>query len=142
MKSDRLKFVALFDENFVYESEKPYVGFLHINVDRIKLAPVAPDLRRNGITCFSAPIVYKDHEAISMMAALDLASKHAKSLRASAVISGHHQKAPPVFWDFDLAHSGDEEEKSGGAIMVDRLDGHILTYSDYEEYLYDYNNVL
>ena len=142
VKSDRLKFIELFDKNFVYENEKYYVGFLRINVDRIKLVSVVSDLRCNGVTCFSVPIAYRDYEVISMMAALDLANRYAKSFGASAVISERHQKAPPVFWAFDLIHSGNQEEKSGGTVMVDRLDGHVWTYSEYEEYLYDYNNLL
>lgn len=142
MKSVRLKFIELFDRNFVYDSEKSYVGFLHVNVDRIKLVSVVSDLRRNGIACFNVPIAYRDHETISIETALDLATEHAKTFGASVAISIRHQKAPPVFWAFDLIHGNDENEKSGGVVMIDKLDGHVWTYSEYEEYLYDYNNVL
>lgn len=141
-KSDRLKFIELFDKSFIYDSEKSYIGFLHANADRVKLVSVVSDLRRNGIACFSVPIAYRDHETISMETALDLATKHAKTFGASVAISARHQKAPPVFWAFDLIPGNAEAEKSGGVVMIDRLDGHVWTYSEYEEYLYDYNNVL
>ncbi len=97
VKSARLKFIELFDKNFVYDSEKSYVGFLHVNVDRIKLVSVVSDLRRNGIACFNVPIAYRDHETISMETALDLATEHAKTFGATVAISIRHQK-PPLFF--------------------------------------------
>lgn len=142
VKSDRLKFIELFDKNFVYNNQKSYVGFLHANVDRVKLVSVVTDLRRNGIACFSVPVAYRDHETISMETALDLAIERAKTFGASATTSTRHEKAPPVFWAFDLMPEETADEKSGGVVMIDRLDGHIWTDSEYEEYLYDYNNVL
>lgn len=142
VKSDRLKFIELFDKSFVYDGGKSYVGFLHANVDRIKLVSVVSDLRRNAIACFSVPIAYRDHESIPLETAFDLANKHAKTFGASVAISTRYQKVSPVVWAFELLPRSTEEEKSGGIIMIDRLDGHVWTYSDYEEYLYDYNNML
>lgn len=142
VKSGHLKFVELLDKNFTYDQEKSYVGFLRASVDRVKLVSVVSDLRRNGIACFSVPIAYRDHETIPMEAAFDLATKHAKSFGATVAVSIRHQRVPPVLWAFDLLHGNDEEEKSGGVVMIDRLDGHVWTSSEYEEYLYDYNNVL
>lgn len=142
VKSDRLKFIELFDKRFVYDSEKSYSGFLHANVDRVKLVSVVSDLKRNGIDCFSVPIAYRDHETISMETALELAAEHAKGFGASVVTSSRHQKVSPVFWVFDLLPGNTAEERSGGVVMIDRLDGHVWADSEYEEYLYDYNNVL
>jgi len=142
VNSSRLKFLELFDKNFLYDSKKSYSGFLHTNVDRVKLVSVVSDLKRHGIICFSAPIEYRDRETISMEAAFDFATKHANAYGASVAISMRHQKIPPVFWIFDQLPGGNSEEKSGGVVMIDRLDGHVWTDSEYEEYLYDYNNVL
>lgn len=142
VKSERLKFIELFDKNFIYDSEKSYVGFLRANIDRVKLVSVVSDLRRNGVACFSVPIAYRDCETISIETALDLAAEHAKTIGASVAISMRHKKVPPVFWAFDLIPGSIKEETSGGMVMIDRLDGHVWTYFEYEEYLYDYNNVL
>ncbi|MEO7888246.1 MAG: hypothetical protein ABIR76_16070 [Polaromonas sp.] len=142
VKSDRLKFIELFDKNFVFDSEKVYVGFLHASADRVKLVSVVSDLRRNGIVCFSVPIAYREQKTISMEIAFDLAIEYAKTVGATVAVSIRHQRIPPVFWAFDLVPENNEEEKSGGVVMIDRLDGHVWTSSEYEEYLYDYNNVL
>jgi len=142
VKSDRLRFIELLDKNFIYDSGKSYVGFLYAKVDRVKLVSVVADLRRNGIACFSVPIAYRDQETIPMEMAFDLATKHAKTVGATVAISVRHQKVPPVLWAFDLISGNNDEEKSGGVVMIDRLDGHVWTLSEYEEYLYDYNNVL
>ena len=140
--SDRLKFIELFDKNFLHEESKIYSGYLHIAVDRVKLVSVVRDLRSNGTDCFSVPIEYRDQKNISIDQALALAAAYAKTIGASAISSNRHQKVPPVFWCFDLACRNVAAEKAGGMVMIDRLDGHIWNESEYEEYFYDYNNVL
>jgi hypothetical protein len=142
VKSDRLKFIELFDKNFVYDGKKSYAGFLRANVDRVKLVSVVTDLRRHGIACFSVPIAYRDSETISIETAFDLATAHAKTYGASVATSIRHQKSAPLYWIFDLRPRNTAEEKSGGIVMIDRLDGHIWTASESEEYSYDYNNLL
>ncbi len=37
--------------------------------------------------------------------------------------------------------ANDRSDRVGGYVMVDRLDGHIWTCEEYENYMYDYNNV-
>lgn len=143
IKSDRIKFIEIFDKNFVFDKGRSYVGFLHVNVDRIKLVSVVSDLKRNGIACFSVPIAYRDHENLTSEVAFKIAAKYANTIGASVAMSIRHEKVSPVYWAFDLVPGpSSEEEKSGGVVMIDRLDGHIWTHSEYEEYLYDYNNVL
>jgi hypothetical protein len=142
-KSTRLKFVELFDKSFIYEAEKIYAGYLHVNVDRIKLVSVVTDLRGNGLSCSSVPTEYRDHASISMVAAQSLASEYAKTIGTTVVLSkGSASKSPPVYWIFDLLYENSRDEKAGGVVIVDRLDGHIWSGSEYEEYWYDYNNVL
>lgn len=140
--SDRLKFVSLFDKSFVFDPLKTYSGYLHVNVDRVKLVPVVSDLRKCGITCFSVPIEYRDRENLPMSDALRLANERARSLRASAFSSaGRGAKSPPVIWCFDLRYERASDEKADGVVLIDRIDGHVWTDSDYEEYMYDYNNI-
>jgi len=140
--TDRLKFVALFDKSFVFEHGKAYTGYLNISVDRVKLISVVSDLRKNGFNSFSVPIEYKDHGNVPISHALCLANEHARNLRASAVLQvGRKSKCPPVIWCFDLRYEHSSDEKSGGVVMVDRVDGHVWTSLEYEEYMYDYNNL-
>lgn len=139
--TDRRKLVGLYDKSFAYAPGKTYVGFLQVNVNRVKLVAVVTDLRKHGIKCFSVPVEYRDRENVSMSKALFLANEHAKSLKASAG-SAPRGSCPPVIWCFDLQYEDRSGERSGAVAMIDRIDGHVWTYSEYEEYMYDYNNVL
>ncbi|MDN7736201.1 MULTISPECIES: hypothetical protein [Burkholderia] len=51
-------------------------------------------------------------------------------------------EASPLYYLFRQSSAVGGEEKVGGAILVDRLDGHVWSYEEYEEYMYDYNNVM
>lgn len=141
--SDRLKFVSLFDGQFQYRSDVAYVGYLGVQIDRVKLVAIVADLRRHGILCFSVPIKYRDDIQLSMDAVWHKVEEYAKSIGAIAVgsqVSSSH--APPVYWGFQLVYDDKYEEKAGGVVMVDRLDGHVWSGSEYEQYMYDYNNIL
>ncbi len=141
-RTDRLKFVSMFDKNFRYEEGKVYVGYLGVNVDRVKLVSIVSDLRKSNIACFSAPIEYRDNEKLSLDAAIVLANEYAKSIENSVALSSMlKSKSPPVYWAFDLKNEG-FEGKAGGVVMVDRIDGHIWSQREYEEYMYDFNNIL
>ncbi|WP_143433151.1 hypothetical protein [Herbaspirillum camelliae] len=142
-QSDRLKFITLFDNNFLFESERAYVGYLGISVDRVKLVSVVTDLRKNGIACFSAPVIYRQQGKLSQESAAALAREFCKSLGGSVVPLGRKSATcPPVYWVFDLIYEDIEEEKAGGIMMIDRIDGHLWTQSENEVYMYDFNNVL
>lgn len=47
-----------------------------------------------------------------------------------------------MFWIFDLVSDDLVWEKTGGVVMVDKLDGHIWNSLEYEEYMYDFNGIL
>lgn len=143
VRSERLKFIKIFDKEFLYDADKSYVGYLGINVDRVKLVSVVSDLRKHRIVCFSAPIDYRDRENISPNHALNLANDFAKTIGASALDGVQFQlKCPPVYWTFGLKYENPAEEKIGGVVMIDRLDGHVWSDLENEEYMYDYNNLL
>jgi hypothetical protein len=78
---------------------------------------------------------------LSVEQAFKLAKEHAKSIEQSVVSeSPLSVNSPPVFWQFNLNdQSGDE--KVGGIAMVDRLDGHIWSIKEREEYMHDYNSI-
>jgi hypothetical protein len=140
IKSDRLRFIRLFAREFSFDPDVFYRGYLRINVDRVKLVSVISELRKGGIKCFSVPVEYRDRDVISVDEAFALASEYAHSLNLSITPrSGEQPCEIPLFWSFNL--TGDENEKVGGIVMVDRMDGHIWKNDEYEEYMYDYNNV-
>ena len=138
-KTDRLRPIGLFDKSFLYDPEKQYSGYLRTNIDRIKMISIVYDLRKNGIDCFSVPIEYRDRENLSIDHAFALAMGYARSKNAEVSIR-MQSKCPPVYWVFDLLPS-QEDERVGGTVMIDRLDGHVWTSSEYEEYMYNFNNI-
>ncbi len=143
VKTDRLKLLKVFDKEFLYVPDKAYVGYLGVNVDRIKLVSVVSDLRKHNIVAFSAPVEYRDGAKLPLEQARGLAIEYAKSVRASAVESAMlKSKCPPVYWIFDLLYHSTEQEKVGGVVMIDRIDGHVWTGSENEEYMYDFNNMM
>jgi len=142
IRSERLKFVKIFDDNFSYDSERIYLGYLGINVNRIKLVSVVSDLKGHEIPCFSVPTIYRENENISSNQAMELANKYALNLGASVLqVIRSQPQCPPVYWAFGLKCNDDVAEKVGGVVLIDRIDGHVWTNSEYEEYMYDYNNI-
>lgn len=143
VKSGCLRFIEMFDKDFRFDDQKSYVGFLHANVDRVKLVAVVSDLRSRGIDSVSVPVEYRDRESISQEHAFDLANAYARSISAIALDPRKsNSKSSPMYWTFDLNYDFSVDERANGAVMIDRLDGHIWTLGEYEEYMYDYNNVL
>ena len=143
VKNDRLRFIGLFDYTFRYQEESAYVGFLGVGIGRIKAVSIVSDLRGHGVSCFSVPIEYRDAAHWSVEMALDKAESHAESIKASiAPVEKMSQRYPPLYWMFHLLNNEGEGGRSGGVVMVDRIDGHIWSKSEYEEYMYDYNNII
>ncbi|MFL9872952.1 hypothetical protein [Paraburkholderia megapolitana] len=110
-----------------------------VNVDRVELVSVVSELRKAGVSCFSVPIEYMDNPGIDVAEAKVLAKKHAKSMRCAISESGHREGHAPLFWIFDTP--ANDDDRAGGVVIVDRLDGHIWRAGEYEEYMYDYNNI-
>lgn len=137
--ASQVKMLRLFDKSFSFEEGAVRSGYLFVNVDRIKLVAVVSDLRRRNIPCFSVPVEYRN-STITFDAAFDIAKKH--TAEQGAIVGRVDQvRCPPLFWSFSLVSIGSSEKKAGGVLMVDRLDGHIWSQDEYEEYMYDYNNV-
>lgn len=133
--------LRIFDKNFLCEPEKIYSGYLGLNVHRVKMVSIVTELKRKGIEVFSAPVRYRDVNNIDFDKAAAFALEYAKAKRFNVVFdSSRATKSPPVFWVFSIV--GRSEEKVGGVVMIDRLDGHVWNELEYVEYMYDYNNVL
>lgn len=138
-KSPSLKFIGLFDKSFSYCADRTYRGFMGVSVGRVKLVSVVSELRKAGVACFSVPIEYRDNPGIEAAEAKSLAKKHAESMGGMISERDHRDGYAPLFWVFDI--SAHDDDRVGGVVIVDRLDGHIWGTDEYEEYMYDYNNV-
>lgn len=139
--SPEFKYLKIYAQNFVYEESKKYSGYLEVNVDRIKLLVIVSELKKKGITSYSVPIKYRDSENLTIEQALVLAQKYAESL-GGKIVPDHKNtpSMPPLFWQFSM--SGSElDEKAGGIVMIDRVDGHVWDLNEHEEYMHDFNNI-
>lgn len=74
--ASRLKMLCLFDKNFICEGGKELVGYLSVNIGRVKLVAVVSALRQKQILCFGVPVEYRN-SGVSLEVAFDLAKKHA-----------------------------------------------------------------
>lgn len=135
----QIEMLSLFDKSLLLKEGTVRSGYLSVNIDRVKLVAIVSALRRQNIPCFSAPVEYRDSN-LSFETAFEIAKKSA--VEQSAIVGRLDQtRSPPLFWSFSLASVSSSEKKTGGIFMVDRLDGHIWSLEEYEEYMYDYNNV-
>src|SRR3989344_3940683 len=135
-----LRFVQIFDCEFQYDVQKEYFGYLGVNIGRIKAVSIIVDLKKHGVKAFSVPVRYRDGSNLSIEEALQLASRYAADNGCSVVFdSSRANTTSPAFWLFVI--SEDPKVRSGGVVLVDRLDGHIWQAEEYDEYMYDFNNV-
>ncbi|WP_223473109.1 MULTISPECIES: hypothetical protein [unclassified Pseudomonas] len=135
----QIEMLSLFDKSLLLKEGTVRSGYLSVNIDRVKLVAIVSALRRQNVPCFSAPVAYRDSK-LSFETAFEIAKKSA--VEQNAIVGRLDQtRSPPLFWSFSLASVSSSEKKAGGIFMVDRLDGHIWSLEEYEEYMYDYNNV-
>lgn len=139
-RSSQLRFVRLFDDNFNCRDDVICSGYLNINVDRIKLVSLVSELRKYGVGCFSVPVEYRDKSVLSVGDALILAREGAAA-RGLSVSDSAREGGSPLFWMFDLIGEGRSVDGAGGCVMIDRIDGRVWSAAEYEEYMYDYNNI-
>jgi hypothetical protein len=135
----QIKMLRLFDKDVLPEKDTVRSGYLFVNVERVKLVAVVSDLRRRGVPCFSVPIEYRN-SVHTYAEAFEIAQKHAAE-QGVLVAQIDQERCPPLYWSFRLICIGLGEQKAGGILMVDRLDGHVWSQNEYEEYMYDYNNI-
>ncbi|MFV0549939.1 MAG: hypothetical protein ACK5M5_14665 [Limnobaculum xujianqingii] len=137
--SYHFKYLSLFDKTFIYIPQKLYSGYLGLNVERIKLVSVVIALRKEGIEAINVPVIYRDGLLLSRVTGFDIAKKHAL-LNGYNVMLENINENIPLCWSYIITNH--QNEKVGGVVHVDKLDGHIWTSLEYEEYMYDYNNIL
>ncbi|WP_155720403.1 hypothetical protein [Burkholderia anthina] len=99
------------------------------------------ELRKKEVLSFSVPVEYRDGKIVDVREAMEIAENYAKSIGCLIVGASPRSGFAPLFWVFDIASKEGGIDKVGGVVMVDKLDGHVWTMAEYEEYMYDYNNV-
>lgn len=138
-KSNNLRFLSLLDNNFSYQNDTEYSGYAGVSVNRVKLIPLIDLLRKEGVSVYSVPINYKADNLLSKEKASDIAKIYAKeNFLVINMDSGLFDNNNPLIWKFSA--SSMSEEKAGGVVMIDRLDGHVWSLDEFDTYMYDYNN--
>lgn len=123
----------------MYQNDVEYSGYAGVSVNRVRLIPLIDLLKKQGISVYSVPINYKVGNSLSKEKAFDIAKRYAKE--NDLVInmdSGLVDNNNPLVWKFPA--SSISEEKAGGVVMIDRLDGHVWSLDEFDTYMYDYNN--
>lgn len=133
-----LRFLSLFDKSFDYNQNAIYEGFINVNIKRIKLVNFIMEFNKKNIQCFNVPIEYRDRELMTKEESLFSLTKYKKDKGVD--VSFKQDLCSPLYWGYEIIN--DPEQKVGGLLYVDKIDGHIWTLDEYEEYHYDYNNFL
>lgn len=135
-----LRLLQIFDSSFKYHDDGFYERYLGVSIHRIKLIPIINKLRKKGIKSYSVPINYRDNKTITIDNALDIAKEKFNKNQHRIFKNKMIKNDNPLIWCFSIV-SLIGEEKAGGIVMIDRLDGHMWSQEEFEIYMYDYNNV-
>ena len=139
--SEYLGFLSVFDKGFSSEARIYGSGYLGVNVERIRLVTFVVELRRNGFEAMNVPVAYRDNPNISREEAFCLAKDYAALMgRSVAFEGGRVVDDSPLFWAFSMV--GGSEERAGGVVYIDKLDGHVWGVTEYDEYMHDYCGLL
>lgn len=139
--TSHFKYLTIFDKSFSYVPGEFYSGYLGINVERIKLVSVVIELKKEGVIALNVPIRYRDNTLLSITDGFEIAKDYGLSKGLETRMDNlYHDTQIPLFWAFPITNN--PSEKAGGVIYVDKLDGHVWTYLEYLEYMYDYNNII
>lgn len=129
--------LKIFQRDLVFDLNSTYVGYLHMNIRRLTGVAIVTHLRNNRIRSWNIPVKYRDQDLLSFEEVSALAQQYAtpsgSNVTSRQRIGDIHH---PMFFCYYL------NDATGGGITVDRLDGHIWTAEEMEEYGYDYNNLL
>ena len=98
------------------------------------------DCEKNSIKSYSVPINYRDNKMINIDDALNIAKEKFSKIQYKIVKNKMIKNDNPLIWCFSIIPLVGEE-KAGGTVMIDRLDGHIWNQEEFEIYMYDYNNI-
>jgi hypothetical protein len=119
------------------EPDRMYSEFIGSNLTRMRGLMALMRLREVGVDALNVPVRYRDQPHITAAEALAIAKRVESEYGMTPVMSdsaGHF----PLFWSFPL--SGGDGSVVGGHWMVDRVDGHIWSADEKEQYDHDFNN--
>ena len=133
-KSTKFRFIKTFSNKFEYHEEKYYCDYLGLNIPRLKLVPLVIELRKEGFQGYNVPIKYRDSSVISVEEAHILALESIKGEDECSITKNTKAGVAPLWHMFGLINN-----RAGGIVAVDKIDGHIWSLDEYEEYMYDYN---
>ncbi|GAB7530442.1 hypothetical protein PS3A_28530 [Pseudomonas sp. 3A(2025)] len=138
--SPTLRFLKLYDDTVDYLQVLNRSGYCGVSIERINMLRLIVDLRRDGFNASSIPVCYKSASLLTRQACFALAENYASSQGFSILADVFQKLEIPIYHTFSIIQRS--EEKAGGIVRVDRLDGHIWTMLEFEEYMHDYNGVL
>lgn len=137
--SKNIRLLSLLDKRFSYKDNFEYSGYMGVCVNRVKLVPLVSLLRREGGGVYSVPVDYRDGLLLPKNDALVIASRYGEENGLKIISGDSGVSSNPLVWGFSSVCLS--EEKAGGVVMVDKLDGHIWTLDELDVYMYDYNNL-
>ncbi|AWH88627.1 hypothetical protein [Limnobaculum parvum] len=139
--TNHFRHLTIFDKSFLYIPGKFYSGYLGLNVERITLVSVVIELKKEGVVALNVPIRYRDNTLLSVTDGFNSAKEYGLSKGLETREDNtYHDAQIPLYWTFPITNN--PPDKAGGVIYVDKLDGHIWTYLEHQEYMYDYNNII
>jgi hypothetical protein len=126
---------------FDIQTEKSYVGYCRLNVKRLVGLMAVVRLKDIAKTdAFNVPIRYRDCPHIGFDEARLIAAKvdYGDGRKASYDEHPFLRYSHPLYWVFSL--TGGDGSIAGGSVCVDRVDGHVWSSDELEEYSHDFNN--
>ncbi|WP_221927951.1 hypothetical protein, partial [Xanthomonas graminis] len=141
VKSDKIRFLRIYDKSFNYKKSGSYEGYFGVEIDRINLVRILIDLQSDGLRCFSVPLCYKENRLLNESECLLFAKKYASSIGVKiSEERGLVSLDLPLYHTFTIIDGC--QERAGGIVRIDKLDGHVWTLLEFEEYMYDFNGLL
>lgn len=119
------------------DTDKSYHHFAGLNLKRLHALLAVTMIRQNGFNLASVPNRYRDEKKITEDVAFEIAKR--VDLQTGLYLSKAAElNSSPLFWKFKVL--GGDGNIIGGRIFVDKIDGHLWSFDDVNEYEHDYNN--
>ncbi|GLQ91261.1 hypothetical protein [Dyella acidisoli] len=131
-------FKIIRDINFNVDIDKDYSGFLGLNIRRMQAMMAVMRLRDVRVPSLSVPTKYREEAVISSDEAIQVASSVNLPEGVSVVFSWRNDEHNPMYWIFDKIYPN--EERPGASLLIDKVDRHVWSNDEVDEYQHDFNN--